>query len=444
MTNLIAAPPEYISITYSDEVFNCSQEDSLYYKNILLPFANSELYYGEVTRTKLLTSGEDVKPVYDIGINTENIKHDYRPGDTIGIIPSNSDGEINKLLNRISLTNLTNKTYTISILPNTRKKKPTIPSYIPVNSSLKILFTRNLDVRSIPKKLFLRTLSDYTADEAEKQKLLSMCSPAGSSEYNNFINNEGKTLLGILETFPSCQPPIERILEHIPNLKPRPYSLVSSPLSNKNEIHFAVSVLNEGTKGVCSRWLEHNIQHGNNFKIPFYFRKGNSFKLPEDSSRPIIMVGPGTGVAPFIGFLEQRLCLATNDDKNEDLSAKIGQSWLFFGCRYSQRDFLYKDQITKYLHNKILTKLFTSFSRESENKSYVQQKILENGLEFVNLLLDKNALFYVCGDAKNMRLDVKNAVVECLVKFAGKDVKEAEDLVVSWQKSNTYIEDIWI
>lgn len=345
--------------------------------------------------------------------------------------------------------------------------------------------------------MFLQTLAEYTKDETESKKLTEMCTPAGSNEYNRFINEEGKTLLGILKAFPSCKPPINRLLENLPALRPRPYSISSSPII-EDELHFAVSVLCHD-KGVCSSWLEKNlsiscgqqsddlprsiggmtIKCNGTFEIPFYFRKINSFRIPRNLLKPIIMIGPGTGVAPFMGFLHHRHLMkhkilqarrksldeCDNYDHQEDRSQIehlqrehsnknskcdelnkeiLGISWLFFGCRYSTRDFLYKKQLEEYLENGTLTKLFTSFSRETEPKNYVQNNIIKNGKELIDLMLLNEALIFVCGDAKNMKKDVKNAVERCLVIYEGKDQIEAEKIVDEWLKSDRYVEDIWL
>lgn len=248
----------------------------------------------------------------------------------------------------------------------------------------------------------------------------------------------------LLQTFPSCKPPVERLIEHLPPLQPRPYSISSSPLLN-TELHITISVIqvNEQLKGICSGWLEKKmenfIKNQENCTIPFYFRKPNLFRLPEELETPMIMIGPGTGVAPFIGFL-QHLQLK----KKESSSLQLGQNVLIFGCRYSDGDFLYKKEIQGFLQQGLLTKLYTSFSREGDKKMYVQDNILKHSNEIGQKIMNENAVVFVCGDAKNMMRDVKNAIISAVAKYSNMPNAEAEDYVNTLQKNYQYIQDTWI
>lgn len=287
----------------------------------------------------------------------------------------------------------------------------------------------------------MRELAKSASSETEQEELQVLCAPKAIDEYNNFISGTGKSLSGILKKFPSVHPPLSTILEYLPALRPRIYSLITSPLSNSDEIRFAVSVLDDPDKGVCSGWLERNVINNGTklleLEIPFFYRKSNTFKLPLDPTVPIILVGPGTGVAPFIGFLRHRNIQKMND-------ASLGDAWLFFGCRYSDRDFLYEDELKSFVKSKVLTNLVTSFSRESSEKVYVQNNIIKHARALVTLLTEKNAFVYVCGDAKSMRKDVKNAFVQIVSEQTKTSLEECEILVNAWQKNNKYIEDIWL
>lgn len=289
-------------------------------------------------------------------------------------------------------------------------------------------------------------LSSHTTNIEESDKLQHLSTPAGSKDYNDFINKEGRSLLDILNTFPSCLPPVQRLLEYLPPLQPRPYSISSSPLTSKEKLHFAISVIefNQIYNGVCSGWLDDQVKKYKDlldqnipFQISFYFRKTNNFKLPDDPATPIIMIGPGTGVAPFIGFLQERHHL-------KEQNCKIGDSWLFFGCRYSNKDFLYKEEIDTYLKSGILTRLFTSFSREGSDIKYVQHNILKYGKEFANFILKGDAVVYVCGDENNMAKDVKSAIIKCFIDFHGMNEVEATRFVSELENNHRYIQDIWI
>ncbi|XP_018324232.1 methionine synthase reductase [Agrilus planipennis] len=419
-----------------------------------LPFAESPLYYAPIKSSKLLSKGEDTNKIYELILNTQDIDFEFEVGDTIGILPCNSAYEIEQIIEKLKLKEVADKFYKLSVSRDTSKKNPKIPQHIPEYGTIRNILQYHIDIRSPPKKLFLQTLSSYTKAEEERKNIIFLCSKEGSTKYTEFIsNNIG--LLDLLNKYPSCCPPITAVLEHLPSLQPRPYSISSSPLiENQLHITFSVITFDNGRKGVCTGWLEsliisdsENIETKfgslslNNSSIvkelvPFYFRKPK-MRFPKDPSTPIIMIGPGTGVAPFVGFLQTRLLQKVN-----------GLTWLFFGCKYCDKDFIFKQQLHDFKEKGTLTKLFTCFSREDDsNKKYVQDLIMENGKEFVELVDKDGAVVYVCGDVKNMMKDVKCAIIKCFVKFKkdfNDDEEKASKFVKSLQDSFRYVEDSWI
>lgn len=356
----------------------------------------------------------------------------------------------------MNLTSLATKSYRLDILKDTSKKKPVIPIHIPTSGTIYELFLKNLDIHSVPKKLFLKTLVRYTTNDEEIEKLKYLCSIEGAKDYIKFVT-EKSTLLDVLKSFPTCFPAVERLLEHLPPLQPRPYSISSSPLVSETEIHITFSVVQNGdVKGVCSSWLENIFQFEeseaesscdvvfnleklniNSGSVPFYFRKHNDFRLPIDFSTPIIMIGAGTGIAPFMGFLQHRSLLLKD-------GVNFGSSWLFHGCRYSDRDFLYKEEIEKFLESGVLSKLFTAFSRDTSDKVYVQHVLKEQGKSLVNKLVKESAIVYICGDVKNMAQEVKDCLISCLTEFNEMQVNDATDYVKNLIQSKRFIQDVWI
>ncbi|XP_013173220.1 PREDICTED: methionine synthase reductase isoform X2 [Papilio xuthus] len=302
--------------------------------------------------------------------------------------------------------------------------------------------------------LFLLALSRYTKDETEKKVLEYLCSKEGSISYTNYILNKNLCMLDLFEIFKTCKPPVEVILEHLPRLLPRPYSIVNSSLINPNEIKICFSVMNIGynRKGLVTGWLESLINESledkmrnititdkketmMDKKVSIYLRKNiNQFSFPDKISRPMILIGPGTGVAPYIGFLEEQM-------KEEERDGHI--IWLFFGCRYPDLDFIYKDELHDFKDSGVLTKLTTVFSRfnDCEDK-YIQDAILSNGKE-VSELLKNGALVYVCGDVKTMATQVTESFVKCLVNFSDLTQEDAEKFVCDMQKEKTYLIDLW-
>lgn len=236
-------------------------------------------------------------------------------------------------------------------------------------------------------QLFLLALSKYTEDETEKKVLEYLCSKEGASAYTAHILNRNLCVLDLFAIFKTCKPPIEILLEHLPRLVPRPYSIVNSVLSSPNELKFCFSVMDigNGRKGLVTGWLERIInntslenlvnnlsitdnEHSSDIdKISIYMRKNvNQFSFPEGFDHPLLLIGPGTGVAPYIGFLEERQYLRSKKGLQ-------GPIWLFFGCRNPDIDFIYEEELQNFVSTGILSKLITAFSRveNCENK-YIQ------------------------------------------------------------------------
>ncbi|GJQ77629.1 hypothetical protein Trydic_g12757 [Trypoxylus dichotomus] len=400
-------------------IFNESSDETE--RQRILPFGNSELYQARIRHAVRLTKGEDVKDVYDIALDTENVSYRFQPGDTIGILPNNDINEVNEIFERLNCFDLLDKKCCIILLD---AKKARLVSHLPINTTLKEVFLQNVDIRTPPKKTFLKILMKHTENEEEKSILEKLASPSNSQDYISFISNDGRRLVNLLRAFPSCKIPIKNLLENLPPLQPRAYSISSSPL----------------LKGLCSGWLEQLItpvleekpETNEDLLVKFYFRKPNSFRLHPEISSPIIMIGPGTGVAPFIGFLEHLY-----------LEKRTLDSWLFYGCRYKNKDFLYKDKLEEYLKENYLTKLSVAFSRDQDIKVYVQDLIKNETREIYEKIVSESATLFVCGDLKDMMKDVKNSIHYCLVNN-GMDAHEADLFILNMIKTKKYIEDAWI
>ncbi|XP_019865208.2 methionine synthase reductase isoform X2 [Aethina tumida] len=269
--------------------------DKCNFNQKLLPFATSGVILATVKSAVILSQGDDVKTVYDLSLSLEE-KHEYLPGDTIGIIPKNDAIEVEQLLSRLNVLHVADYECNLSISEKTTKKNPSLPKHIPTVRSLRTIFLNDIDLRSPPKKLFLKALLKYTSNPDEIQRLEHLTSTAGSKDYINFISTEGRTLLKLLQAFPSCNPPIEIILEHSVMLQARPYSISSSPLADDYlHVTFFIVENSDGSKGVCTGWLENLINQGGYRKLPIYFRKPTDFRIQADLSVPTIMIGTGTG-----------------------------------------------------------------------------------------------------------------------------------------------------
>lgn len=234
-------------------------------------------------------------------------------------------------------------------------------------------------------QLFLLALSKYTKDENERKVLEYLCSKEGTTSYRTHILNKNLILMDIFKNFKTCKPPIEILLANLPRLLPRPYSIVNTGLSEPNLIKICFSVMDIGNnrKGLTTGWLEQLINKGSDIesefkcldinvkssKIPIYVRKNmTGFSLPENLEKPMLFVGPGTGIAPYLGFLKE-----IEIYKTKNPAASIGNIWLYFGCRNANSDFIYKKELDEYLNKGILDRQCTAFSRMEDSKfKYIQ------------------------------------------------------------------------
>jgi sulfite reductase (NADPH) flavoprotein alpha-component len=218
----------------------------------------------------------------------------------------------------------------------------------------------------------------------------------------------------------------------LPKLQPRLYSIASSLKAYPEQVHFIIDIVRYESngrlrQGVCSSFL---AERADNVPIPV-FPNASKFRLPEDPDTPIIMVGPGTGIAPFRAFLQER----------QAIGAK-GKSWLFFGSQREQCDYYYKDEFDQMKREGYLTRIDCAFSRDQEHKVYVQHRMLENAAELWKWL-NEGAHFFVCGDAKRMAKDVDAALHKIIQQHGVKDPEQASEYVEQMKKEKRYKRDVY-
>ncbi len=233
---------------------------------------------------------------------------------------------------------------------------------------------------------------------------------------------------------PEANLTLAAFVENLRKLQPRLYSIASSIKKHENEVHLCVAAVRYSTdgvahKGVASTFLADRLSLEETTGI--YFHAANHFRLPADLTRPAIMVGPGTGIAPFRAFLEER-----------EATQASGKNWLFFGDQKRASDFLYHDQIIDWVQKGHLTRLDTAFSRDQEEKIYVQTRMLQAATELWQWL-EEGAHFYVCGDAKRMAKDVDDALHSIIQTAGGKTAEEAAAYVNQMKKEKRYARDVY-
>ncbi|KAM4543746.1 methionine synthase reductase isoform 2-T3 [Fundulus diaphanus] len=459
--NVPALPPPYLDVTFQET-------DAA--EQAFEPSSKETLYQVPVSKAVQLSKGDSVKTALLLELDISGCPSlSYQPGDAFDVFCPNRAEEVDQLLHRLGLQDQRNHRVQITLREDTKKKGAQVPPHIPQNVPLLFLLTWCLEIRSVPKKAFLRALVEHTSDSGQRRRLQELCSKQGASDYNLYVREPSLGVSELLAAFPSCSPPLSLLVELLPKLQARPYSAASSRLRHPEKLRFVFSVVDfpacsgrpAGRRGLCTGWLFDLVNPGLAFpvkaespsspappKIHVGLRPNCSFRLPSDPSVPFIMIGPGTGVAPFVGFLQQR-----EEERKEKPEAEFGETWLFFGCRYRDRDYLFREELEHFVSSGTLNHLKVCFSREDRKDEqeppsaaqprYVQHNLLLCRQQVSDILLRQNGYIYVCGDAKNMAKEVNETLVEMIKTELQVDQLEAMKTLAGLRDEKRYLQDIW-
>ncbi|XP_071692844.1 NADPH-dependent diflavin oxidoreductase 1-like [Rutidosis leptorrhynchoides] len=365
---------------------------------------------------------------------------DYEVGDVVEILPEQNPKAIAAFIKRC---NLNPESYITVRNKDEYIKDGAIASNVPIK--LKRFVELTMDVTSAsPRRYFFEVMSFFASAEHEKERLQYFASPEGRDDLYQYNQKELRTVLEVLDDFPSVNMPFEWLVQLTPPLKTRAFSISSSPLVHPNQVHLTVSVVSWTTpfkrkrSGLCSNWLASLDPH-QRFCIPAWFHKG-ALPAPKPSL-PLILIGPGTGCAPFRGFIEER---ALHETKSTPTSPIL----FFFGCRNEDIDFLYRDFWLSHAQNGgVLSEekgggFHVAFSRDQPQKVYVQHKMREQSVK-VWELLSKGAAVYVAGSSNNMPADVLAAFEEIVEREGGVSKEAAVRWLRMLEKGGKYHVEAW-
>jgi sulfite reductase (NADPH) flavoprotein alpha-component len=368
-------------------------------------FSKSNPYMATVLEKVRITGDDSDKEVYHVELSLEGSGLEYEPGDSLGIFTKNPEALVGDIL---------------AFTGFDAEQKVDVGEE---EMSIKEALSHHLEITMLTFDL-LKKYQEKTKN-AELAKLL-----ADDEALDEYLY--GHDVLDLLEDFPYDWN-AHKLVEVLRPIPPRLYSISSSMESVGEEVHVTVSVVryerkNRKRNGACSSHLADSIEIDE--QIPVYIDKNPSFKLPANGSK-IIMVGAGTGVAPYRAFMQHR----------ESLGIK-GESWLFFGDRRFNSDFLYQTEWQKLLKNEILTKIDVAFSRDQEEKVYVQHKLKEQQKEVFDWL-ENGAHFYLCGDMKYMAKDVNKALLDIIQTQGGVSEEQAEKYVKNLKREKRFQTDVY-
>ena len=331
----------------------------------------------------------------------------YEPGDSLGILPENDANLVTALLLSLGFDGTEVVTF---------KEQP-----LPLEEALRT----KLEITVLSKPL-LKKLAGFS-DNTELTELLT-----DDVKLKAYIY--GRDLLDVVQTFGPFTWTAQQFIEQLRKIPVRLYSIASSQKVNEEEVHLTIGkvfyeVDGRERIGVASGQVAERLEIGD--KIPVYVHKNKNFRLPENEDTPIIMIGAGTGIAPFRAFLEERAELGTS-----------GKSWLFFGDQHFVTDFLYQTELQRHLKDGTLTNLSVAFSRDTDEKVYVQHRLLENAEEIYKWI-KQGAVIYVCGDEKHMAADVDRTLQQIVAEQGAKSAEQAAEFIAQLKTQKRYQRDVY-
>ena len=337
----------------------------------------------------------------------------YEAGDACGIIPQNNLHLVEEILQRLNFS-------------------PQAPVQLPTSGATTLIdaLLNHLQITRLTRKM-IEAYATIGQGQNQCQALFGLLIPEQQSHLERYTYDRG--LIDLLHDYPGVLHDPADLVAMLPRLAPRLYSISSSPLCHVGEIHTTVAVVryrahNRERGGVCSTLLADRTSLGE--ALPIYIQPNNKFRLPSPDV-PIIMIGPGTGIAPFRAFLHERRAVAAK-----------GRNWLFFGERSAATDFLYREELESMHADGHLTRLDTAFSRDQEHKIYVQDRMLEQSAELWRWL-EEGASIYVCGDARRMAKDVDAALHTIIAKQANLGHEAAQDYMQRLKDEHRYHRDVY-
>ena len=376
-------------------------------ESIVKSWSRKNPYEAIISYNTLLSGPNSNKEIihYEIDLGDSGLK--YEVGDSLSIIPRNKQLLVDQIIERL------------------HTRKDFIPSghEIDIENLLKFKF----EILTPTKRLI-----EYVEKIAEDSELSLILEKKDSKALDDF--KWGMDVLDFMNLNPKVDFIVEKFLDLLKPLQHRTYSISSSINKYDNKVHLTISSVRWKNKkrdynGVCSTYLADDCNEKEKIKI--FFTPNKSFRLPEDKDKDIIMIGPGTGIAPFRAFLQER-----------EVTNSSGKNWLFFGDQTRENDFIYENELKDMLNKNILTKLDLAFSRDQKEKLYVQHKIYENKKDFFSWI-ENGSIIYICGDATKMAKDVEDIILKIISEENNCSLNDSIEYLNKLKKEKRYLRDVY-
>jgi len=337
----------------------------------------------------------------------------YECGDSMGVFPKNDPALVQEILHALHATG-----------------DETVPGNDGAPKPLRAALIEDYQITQ-PSKQFVQSISERGGEAAAL--LREMHDPLRKGDLEEYL--WGMEYIDFLHGHPSIHFTPEEFVKLLRKLQPRLYSIASSQKVHPNSVHLTIAVVRYEShgrqrKGVASSYLADRVEEKD--RVPLFVHVAKGFRPPEDGNTPMIMVGPGTGVAPFRAYLQDRKATGAK-----------GKNWLFFGEQRCSCDFLYEEEFKALREEGVLTRFDTAFSRDQAHKIYVQHRLLENAAEIWKWIDQEGAQFFVCGDASRMAKDVDAALLKIVETAGGKTSDESAAYVEEMKKSKRYKRDVY-
>lgn len=438
-----AAPSAMKEFGVDSNLTRSADDAPLYKIEPVAPSAvNTIVALGGATPMKVLVNGE-LQNKSGANASDRSTRHievqlpadiTYRVGDHLSVVPRNDPAQVDAVARRFGF--LPADQIRLQVAEGRRAQ-------LPVGDTVSVgrLLSEFVELQQVATRKQIQIMSEHTRCPMTKPKLLAFLGDdaAATERYRTEILGKRKSVFDLLDQHPACELPFHAYLEMLSLLAPRYYSISSSPAGDAARCSVTVGVVEAPAssgrgiyKGICSNYLA-SRRAGETIYATIRETKAG-FRLPDDASVPIIMIGPGTGLAPFRGFLQERAAQKAK-------GARLGPAMLFFGCRHPNQDFLYADELEAFAADGI-TELHIAFSRAEGPKTYVQNLVAAQK-DRVWSLIEQGAITYVCGDGGKMEPDVKAALVAIYRERKGADAEAVQRWIDDLGTSNRYVLDVW-